>query len=65
MSVRDQERREKQAMLRADRVEQRIRTKQRRADKRADQVARRIDKGDVQPRRLPGKNEPSASDEAT
>lgn len=67
MSVRDQERQEQELMRRvyeaqrkSDReVEGRILKKQREAELRADEVERRIEKGDITPRALPGKMEDS------
>lgn len=59
MSVRDQERQEREAMRRAEQSERRIRAQSNEADKRADEVVRRIEKGDVTPRELPGKGEDS------
>lgn len=59
MSVRDQERQEREAMRRAEQSERRIRAQEKEADKRADEVVRRIEKGDVTPRELPGKREDS------
>lgn len=46
MSVRSQERREKRAMRRADQAEREIVAKQRKADKKADEVINRIERGD-------------------
>ncbi len=46
MSVRSQERREKRAMRRADQAEREIVAKQRKADKKADNVINRIERGD-------------------
>ena len=46
MSVRGQERREKRAMRQADQAERRIVAKQRQADKKADAVINRIERGD-------------------
>jgi hypothetical protein len=67
MSVRDQEQREKELMRKvyeAQRksereVEARILKQQREAEKRAKEVERRIERGDVTPRPLPGKKEDS------
>lgn len=59
VSVRDQERKEREADKKADQIENRIRERERQADKRADEVVRRIEKGDVTPRELPGKGEDS------
>lgn len=59
MSVREQERKQRQADKRADQIERRIRARANEADKRADEVVRRIEKGDVTPRELPGKGEDS------
>lgn len=59
MSVRDQERKQRQADKKADQIERRIRARANEADKRADEVVRRIEKGDVTPRELPGKREDS------
>lgn len=67
MSVRDQERRQRQAKRRIDSVMRRaekevkggIRARQQEAMKRADEVVRRIEVGDVQPRQLPGMREDS------
>ncbi len=66
MSVRDQERRAREAMRRADEVESRIKRRMRgavrqanQATLRADQVRRRIEVGDVQPRPLPSLREDS------
>lgn len=59
MSVREQERKQRQADKRAEQVERRIRAKASEADKRADEVVRRIEEGDVTPRELPGKGEDS------
>jgi len=59
VSVRGQERREREAMRRADQVERRIKARQKEADKRAGEVVRRIEEGDVTPRELPGKGEDS------
>lgn len=59
MSVRQQERFEREAMRRAEQSERRIRAKEQEAVKRADEVVRRIEKGDVTPRELPGKREDS------
>ncbi|AHY47499.1 Hypothetical Protein RradSPS_2216 [Rubrobacter radiotolerans] len=67
MSVRDQERREREltrrmeeAQRKADRhVGGRILAQQEQADRRADEVVRRIEKGDVRPRSLPGKRKDS------
>jgi hypothetical protein len=59
MSVRDQERKEREVMRHAGQVERRIRRQEKEADKRADEVVRRIEKGDVTPRELPGKKEDS------
>ena len=63
MSVREQERRERELTRRinerqreADRkVGGRILAQQQQVDRRADEVLRRIEEGDVQPRALPGK----------
>lgn len=46
MSVRSQERREKRAMRRADQAEREIVAKQRKADKKADNVINRVERGD-------------------
>lgn len=46
MSVRSQERREKRAMRRADQAEREIVARQRKADKKADNVINRIERGD-------------------
>lgn len=46
-------------MRRAEQSERRIRAQEKEADKRADEVVRRIEKGDVTPRELPGKGEDS------
>lgn len=67
MSVRDQERRQREAerrmneaMRRADReVRQQIEARAKAADQRKVQVKRRIEVGDVQPRPLPGLREDS------
>lgn len=67
MSVRDQERRERELMNRVreaqrksdKEVGERILSLQREAELRADEVERRIEKGDVKPRALPGKREDS------
>ena len=66
MSMREQERRKRQAMDRADGVKNRIAGRMRDADliakeakRRADQVKRRIEVGDVDPRPLPGLREDS------
>jgi hypothetical protein len=67
MSVRDQERREREArrrideaMRRADReVKPRMEARARAADRRKEQVRRAIEVGDVQPRPLPGLREDS------
>ena len=67
MSVRDQERRARQhdrriseAMRRADReVGKGITARAHEASLRAEEVKRRIERGDVQPRPLPGKREDS------
>lgn len=67
MSVRDQERREQELMLRVNEAQnksdrevgQRILRMQREAELRADEVERRIEEGDVRPRALPGKREDS------
>ena len=67
MSVREQERRQKEAerrigeaMRRADRqVGKQIEQRARAADIRAAQIVRRIEKGDVEPRPLPGLREDS------
>ncbi len=69
MSVRDQERKERELIRRINEVEkqadrrvgQRILHQQQQADLRADEVERRIEKGDVQPRELPGKKEDSVN----
>lgn len=63
MSVRDQERKEqeltrkvREAERKADeKIGKRVMKKQREAELRADEVERRIDKGDIEPRSLPGK----------
>lgn len=57
MSIRDQERRQQRAMRRADQVGRKIQAKEKQVDKRADEVMRRIDHGDVTPRGLPSKGE--------
>ena len=67
MSVREQERRQRaverridKAMRRADtEVRDRIEQRAKAADRRKEQVIRRIEKGDVQPRPLPGLREDS------
>jgi hypothetical protein len=67
MSVRDQERRERELVNRLREVERRadrevgaeMMKRQREAELRADEVERRIEKGDVEPRELPGKREDS------
>lgn len=67
MSVRDQERKEQELMRRAHEAErksdketgERILRMQREAELRADEVERRIEKGDIEPRALPGKKEDS------
>jgi hypothetical protein len=67
MSVREQERRQKEAQRRIDKVMRRADKETRReiearagaADKRMRQVIRRIEKGDVEPRPLPGVREDS------
>jgi hypothetical protein len=67
MSVRNQEQRERQArrridkaMRRADReIKTQIEARAREATLRANEVKRRIEKGDVQPRPLPGMREDS------
>lgn len=66
MSIREQERRQKQAekriddaMRRSDKRTRSILARQKEADKRASEVVRRIEKGDVDPRPLPGKREDS------
>lgn len=67
MSVRDQEQRQRQverrmdaAMRQADKeVKGNIRARQQEAMRRADEVVRRIEVGDVQPRQLPGIREDS------
>ncbi len=67
MSVREQERQQREAerriseaMHRADReVGDRIEWRAKAADRRKEQVVRRIEKGDVQPRPLPGLREDS------
>ncbi len=67
MSVRDQERRQQEAerklneaMLRADReVRQPMEARAKAADRRKEQVKRRIEVGDVEPRPLPGMREDS------
>ena len=67
MSIRDQERRQQQVerriderMRRADReVRQRMEQRASAASHRAEQVKRRIEKGDVEPRPLPGMREDS------
>ena len=46
MSVRSQERREKRAMRRADQAEREIVARQRKADKKADNVINRVERGD-------------------
>lgn len=69
MSVRDQERREKELMRRVKEAERksdretgaRILKMQREAELRAAEVERRIEKGDVTPRELPGKKEDSVA----
>lgn len=66
MSMRDQERRQKEAerrmnavMRRADRVVRGVLARQKEADRRAKEVLRRVERGDVQPRPLPGVREDS------
>jgi hypothetical protein len=67
MSIRDQERRQRQAerrinerMRRADReVGQKIATRAHEASLRSEEVKRRIERGDVEPRPLPGMREDS------
>ena len=66
MSVRDQERRAREAMRRSDEVETRINRRMqgaaRQADEaslRAEEVRRRIEVGDIQPRPLPSLREDS------
>jgi hypothetical protein len=66
MSVRDQERREREAMRRSDevasRIERRMQGATRQANEaslRAEEVRRRIEVGDVQPRPLPSLREDS------
>ena len=66
MSVRDQERRARQAMGRSDevqkRIDQRMKNAVRQAEEamlRAEEVRRRIEVGDVQPRPLPSLREDS------
>src|SRR5918997_664682 len=67
MSIRDQERRQRQAerrinerMRRADReVGQKIAARAHQASLRAEEVKRRIERGDVEPRPLPGMREDS------
>ena len=66
MSVRDQERRAREAMRRSDevasRIERRMQEAVRQADQatlRAEEVERRIEVGDVQPRPLPSLREDS------
>jgi len=67
MSVREQERRQREtelrideAMRRADKeVKGRIEARAKAADRRKEQVIRRIEKGDVQPRPLPSLREDS------
>ncbi|MBA2692282.1 MAG: hypothetical protein H0U65_07295 [Rubrobacter sp.] len=67
MSVRDQERQEQELMRRVKEAErksdkevgERIQKQQREAELRADEVERRIEKGDVKPRPLPGMREDS------
>ena len=69
MSVRDQERRQREAERRIDermraadrRVRGRILARQKAADLRADEVVERIEKGGVDPRPLPGLREDSMS----
>lgn len=66
MSMREQERRKRQAIASADGIKKRIAGKMRNAElmamearRRADQVKRRIEVGDVEPRSLPGLREDS------
>ena len=66
MSIRDQERQQKQAekrmsavMRQADARARAILARQKEADKRANEVVRRIEKGGVDPRPLPGMREDS------
>lgn len=59
MSVRDQERKEQEAVRRANQAERRIKAQEKEAVKRANEVVRRIEYGDVTPRELPGKGEDS------
>ncbi len=67
MSIRDQERRQRQverrideAMRRADReVRQTMEARAWAADRRKEEVKRRIERGDTQPRPLPGLREDS------
>ncbi|MGI8859548.1 MAG: hypothetical protein ACR2HO_05270 [Rubrobacteraceae bacterium] len=67
MSIRDQERRQREVerriddrMRRADRdVRQRIEQRANAASRRSEQVRRRIERGDVEPRPLPGMREDS------
>jgi hypothetical protein len=67
VSIRDQERRQRaverrisEAMLRADReVRRPMEARAKAADRRKEEIKRRIEKGDVQPRPLPGMREDS------
>lgn len=66
MSVREQERRAREAMRRADEVTRRIEGRMRQAERqeneavlRAQEVERRIEAGDVRPRPLPSLREDS------
>lgn len=59
MSVRDQERKEREAMRRAAQAEHRIKVQEKEAIKRSNEVVQRIEKGNVTPRELPGKGEDS------
>lgn len=66
MSIREQERREREAMRKAGEVESRIERRMREADRqmnramlRAEEVKRRIEVGHVQPRPLPSLREDS------
>lgn len=66
MSLREQERRQREAMRKADEVTRRIEARMRAAERqekeamlRAQEVKRRIEEGDVQPRPLPSLREDS------
>jgi hypothetical protein len=69
MSIRDQERRQREAERRIDQrmrradaeIKTRIEQRAREATLRAQEVVRRIEKGDVQPRPLPGLREDSVA----